>query len=61
MACWKGCRAAKENIRLFAAAKTWRRCADEIDGTTGEAKERGNANLDSNPSLAEAAKRVPSA
>ncbi|MEX2746343.1 hypothetical protein AB3480_35220 [Rhizobium mongolense] len=41
MAFWKGRGAAKENIRLFEAAKTWRRCADEIDRTTGEVEERG--------------------
>lgn len=41
MAFWDGRGAAKENIRLFEAAKTWRRYADEIDATTGEIKERG--------------------
>lgn len=41
MAFWKGRGAARENIRLFEAAKTWRRYADEVDATTGEVKERG--------------------
>ncbi len=41
MAFWSGRGAAKENIRRFEAANTWRRYADEIDETTGETKERG--------------------
>ncbi|MGY3038302.1 hypothetical protein ACVIIV_007472 [Bradyrhizobium sp. USDA 4354] len=41
MAFWDGRGPAKENIRLFEAAKTWRRYGDEIDATTGEVKERG--------------------
>ncbi len=41
MAFWKGRGAARENIRLFEATKTWRRYADEVDATTGEVKERG--------------------
>ena len=41
MAFWEGRAAAKENIRLFETAKTWRRYADEVDTTTGETKERG--------------------
>lgn len=41
MAFWKGRAAAKENVRLFEAAKTWRRYADEVDAKTGEIKERG--------------------
>ena len=41
MAFWDGRGAAKENIRLLEAAKTWRRYADEIDAATGELKERG--------------------
>lgn len=43
MAFWAGRGAAKESIRLFEAAKTWRRYADEVDATTGEVKERGAA------------------
>lgn len=43
MAFWDGRGPAKENIRLFEAAKTWRRYGDEIDATTGEVKERGAA------------------
>jgi hypothetical protein len=41
MAFWSDRGAAKENIRLFEAANTWRRYADEIDQTTRETKERG--------------------
>ena len=41
MTFWEARAAAKENIRLFEAAKTWRRYADEVDATTGETKERG--------------------
>ncbi len=43
MAFWDGRGAAKENIRLFEAVKTWRRYADEIDGKTGETTERGSS------------------
>lgn len=42
MAFWDGHGAAKENIRLFETAKTWRRYTDEVDTTTGETKERGS-------------------
>lgn len=42
MAFWDGRGAAKENVRLFETAKTWRRYSDEVDGTTGEIKERGS-------------------
>ena len=41
MTFWAGRAAAKENIRLFEAPRTWRRYADEVDPTTGETKERG--------------------
>ena len=40
MTFWEARAAAKENIRLFEAAKTWRRYADEVDATTGETKTR---------------------
>jgi hypothetical protein len=36
MTFWEARAAAKENIRLFEARKTWRRYADEVDATTGE-------------------------
>jgi hypothetical protein len=40
MAFREGRAAAKENIRPFETAKTWRRYADEVDTMTREAKER---------------------
>lgn len=43
MSFWKNRKPAKESIRQFEPARTWRRYADEVDGTTGETKQRGSS------------------